>query len=120
MVICRSRFLTRGEVWFDNPPADSRVDWILYLQRSSPVPESRWKYSHTLLIDITQHPTQLMRQMTKDAAYEIRRAQEKDNTFYASCDVTDHAVMDDLEAMYNRFAAIKGLRPLDRGRMHNM
>jgi hypothetical protein len=120
MVVCQSRFMQRGEVWFDNEPGNSRVDWILYLQRSSAVPGSRWKYCRTLLIDLTQEPADLLDQMTKDAVYEIRRAREKDQTTCECCDVTDTGVMDDFETMYNRFAAFKRLQPLDRGRVESM
>lgn len=120
MVVSKSRFLRRGEVWFNNEPGHVRVDWILYLQRSSAVPGSRWKHCRTLLIDITQKPAELLRQMTKDAVYEIRRAQEKDQTTCECCDVTDGSVIDDFQTMYNRFAAHKGLAPLDRGRVQSM
>ena len=49
MLIYRSRFLTRGEVWFDDEPDGASVDWIHYRQRSSPAAKGRWKYFYTLL-----------------------------------------------------------------------
>jgi hypothetical protein len=43
MHIYQSRFLVRGEVWYDDEPDSRFVDWILYRQRSQPVPGTRCK-----------------------------------------------------------------------------
>src|SRR2546430_6597108 len=60
MIIYSSRFLTRGEVWFDEEPGNIRsLDWILYNLRSSPAPGARWRYFYNYVIDLTQSAEQL-------------------------------------------------------------
>jgi len=121
MITYRSRFLTRGEVWFDNEPDDAQpVDWILYQQRSHPVPRSRARNFHTFVIDLTQSCEQLQAQLNEDTAYKIRRARDRDKITCECHDPRDPAAMDRFEQMYNQFAAVKGLCPLVRGRMESM
>lgn len=121
MYICKSRFLRRGEVWFDEEPGDTRsVDWILYQQRSQPVPGSRWRYFYTYVVDLTQPVEQLQRQLNTDTAYKIRRARERDKIICVTCNGSDAAVLDAFEEIYNAFAGTKGLPPLERGLINSM
>ena len=121
MISYRSRFLARAEVWYDNEPDDTRsVDWILYYQRSHPVSGAASKLIYTYVIDLTQSREQLLANLNKDTAYKIRRARERDHIVYQCCDPRDKAVIDQFEQMYNPFAALKGLAPLDRARMESM
>ncbi|MDB6063909.1 MAG: uncharacterized protein JWR26_117 [Pedosphaera sp.] len=121
MITYRSRYLACAEVWFNNEPDDTRsVDWILYHQRSHPVPGAKTKYFYTFLIDLTQSREQLLAQLNKDTAYKIRRARDRDNIICECCDPRERAVRDQFEQMYNTFAAMKGLRALDRPRMESM
>src|SRR5205823_2122620 len=116
----KSRFLTRGEVWFDDAADCKRVDWLMYHHRSEPVPRSKSKYFHTYLIDLAASPEELLAQMSKDTSYKIRRARDKDNVTCEFCDPKDVTVLDAFEQMHNRFAAAKGLSPLDRPRLNSM
>jgi len=119
--ICKSRFLRRAEVWFDEEPNDIRMaDWILYFQRSEPPLGARWKYFYTYVIDLTQTGKQLEAKLNADTAYKIRRARERDKIRCESCNVQDRGVLDRFEEMYNAFAATKGLGRLDRGRIEAM
>ena len=121
MYICKSRFLNRAEVWYDDEPGDaSSVDWILFQQRSSPAPGARWKYFYNYFVDLTQSIEQLTEQLNKDTAYKIRRARERDQIVCESCDPRDPVALDRFEEMYNPFAAVKGLSHLDRGRINAM
>jgi hypothetical protein len=121
MITYRSRFLTRSEVWFDDKPGDIRsVDWILYSQRPGPVPGAKCRYFYTYLIDLTQSREQLLTRLNEDTAYKIRRARNRDKIVCECCDPSDPAVIDRFEAMYNPFAALKGLPSLDRARMDSM
>src|SRR5437762_13980005 len=113
MIIYKSRFLTRGEVWFDEEADRTDVDWILYHQRSRPVPGAKWRYFHTLLVDLAGTPEQLLAQMSRDTAHKIRRARDKDKIRCEWRDPRDPAVVDEFVQMHNRFAALKGLPPLD-------
>lgn len=121
MFTCRSRFLTRAEVWYDEEPGDTRsVDWILYQQRSRPVPGSRSREFFNYVVDLTQSAERLREQLSKDTAYKIRRARERDEVVCERRDPRDPAVLDQFEAMYNPFAAARGLSALDRGHLNSM
>jgi len=119
MITYKSRFLTRAEVWYDNEPDKTRpVDWIFYRQRSHPLPGAVTKY--TYVIDLKQSSEQLLNNLSKDTAYKIRRARDRDKIVCECCDPQDPAVMDHFEEMYNAFAAMKGRAPLHRAWMESM
>jgi hypothetical protein len=121
MIIYSSRFLTRSEVWFDDEPGNIRaVDWILYNLRSCPVPGAKGRYFYNYSIDLTQSTGQLLAQLNDDTAYKIRRARDRDKIICECCDPDDPAVLDRFEAMYNSFAPMKGMPPLDRTRMNSI
>ncbi|HWX21816.1 MAG TPA: hypothetical protein VN578_18090 [Candidatus Binatia bacterium] len=121
MIIYRSRFLARAEVWYDNEPDNARsVDWILYYQRSKPVPGATTRLIHTYVIDLTQSREQLLANLNKDTAYKIRRARERDKVTCECCSSRDPAVINQFERMYNIFAEMKGLAPLNRARIESM
>ena len=114
MHIHTSRFLVRGEVWFDSEPGQARVDWILYRQRSHAVPGARWRYFHTVVLDLNQSAEALQQQMHNSTAYKIRRARDKDKVVCECRNPVSCEMLDGFEEEYKRFAAIKGLTPLDR------
>src|SRR6185369_16291483 len=80
MIVYQSRFLTRGEVWFNNSPSPARVDWIVYHQRPQPAPPARWRPFYTRLINLLETPGTLLSQMDGFTAADIRKAQKKDLT----------------------------------------
>jgi hypothetical protein len=104
MFVYRSRFLTRGEVWFDEEPDGRRVDWIYHRERSSPLPNCPWKDFYTRLIDLRKSPAQLFAEMEKNTARKITDAEEKDRLFWERCDAKDAKTMDEVERMWNEFA----------------
>jgi hypothetical protein len=121
MIVYNSRFLTRGEVWFDEEGIDRRgLDWIQYHHCANPMPRTKTGYFHTYLLDLAPSPQELMARINKDTAYKIRRARDKDKVICEFCDPTDPLVLDGFEAMHNRFAAVKGLSPMDRRRLNSM
>jgi len=122
MITYKSRFLTRGEVWFDNEPTETAksVDWILYHLRSRPVPGAQSRAFYTLLIDLTQTQEQLRSQLNEDTAYKIRRARDRDKIVCESCDGRDPAVLAQFEEMYRAFAAVKGLPALNLTRFERL
>jgi len=121
MYICKSRYLTRGEVWYDGEPGNpGSVDWIVYHQRSSPVPGTRWEYFYTYAVDLTETVERLQAQLNQDTAYKIRRARERDKIVCEECDSRDAAVLDRFEEMYNQFAVTKALGRLDRSRVNSI
>jgi hypothetical protein len=122
MITYKSRFLRRAEVWFDNEPGETarHVDWILYNLRSQPVPGAQSRVFYTLIVDLSQSEEQLRAQLSEDTAYKIRRARDRDKIVCECCDPRDPKVLDGFAQMYEAFAAIKGLLPLNRERMEGL
>jgi hypothetical protein len=114
MHIYKSRFLVRGEVWFNHQPDRTPVDWIVYRQRSNPVRGARWQYFYTILVDLGQSPETLQQQMHSSTAYKVRRARDKDKVVCRSLTPVSRQALDGFEESYRRFAAVKGLSALDR------
>src|SRR6266496_4095222 len=114
MLIYRSRFLTRGEVWFDDEPNGTPVDWIYYRQRSSPVAKGRWKYFYTRLIDLAKSPAELLSEMDEKTVQKIEEAEEKDQTRWERCEARESKRMDHIETLWNQFAAATKSPRLDR------
>src|SRR6266480_1071724 len=113
MVIYRSRFLTRGEVWFDDEPDDTPVDWIYYRQRSSPLAKGRWKYFYSLLIDLAKSPAELQSEMDPKTVRKIKEAQENDKARWEPCEPKDSKIMAKVEKMWNEFADARQSARLD-------
>jgi hypothetical protein len=121
MITYRSRYLVRAEVWYDEHPGNTQsVDWILFYQRSQPVPGARSKVIHTYAIELSQSRQQLLANLNKDTAYKIRRARERDAITCERCNPGEPAVMDQFARMYDAFAELKGLTPLNRARINSM
>jgi hypothetical protein len=104
MFVYRSRFLTRGEVWYDEEPGDTRVDWVYHRQRSSPLANCSCKDFYTLLIDLQKSPPALLAQMDERTARRITDAQEKDKLHCERFDSKDSRLIDAVEQMWNEFA----------------
>ncbi len=121
MYTCKSRYLIRGEVWYDDAPGDTRsLDWIVYYQRSRPVPGATWEYFYTYVIDLSESVERLQAQLNQDTAYKIRRARERDKIVCEQRDARDPAVLAQFEELYNQFALTKGLASLERARVKSM
>lgn len=114
MLVYQSRFLTRGEVWFDNSPGAEPVDWVLYHQRSQPEAKGKWRPFYTRLIELSEPTDSLLAQMDGFTAADIKRAEKKDLTICKQIDATDKKALSEFCEFYDRFAAIKNLNPADR------
>jgi hypothetical protein len=114
MLVYQSRFLTRGEVWFDDEPDDTSVDWVLYRQRPSPVPRARCKYFYTVLIDLAKSPAQLLADVDGKTVRKIADAEKLDHIRWERCEANNPKTMDAVERMWNEFAAARKSTPLDR------
>lgn len=104
MFIYKSRFLIRGEAWYDEAANGSRVDWIWHRQRSSPLATYRWKPFFTRLIDLRQTPNELMAAMEAKTVRKIVQAQDQDRLSCERYVVKDSTTMDEVERMWNEFA----------------
>jgi len=114
MHIHKSRFLVRGEVWYDDERSETPVDWILYRQRSQPVPATKWKLFYTILVDLFQSREALLMAMSTSNAYQIRRARDRDRIICECPKSVSRQLLDTFTETYKRFASIKHLPPLDR------
>lgn len=104
MFVYQSRFLTRGEVWFDGEPSSARVDWIYHRQRSVPLPRGRWRHFYTVLIDLRKTPAELFAEMESKTAHKITEARETDGLECERCDAEDPNLIAEVEMMWNKFA----------------
>jgi hypothetical protein len=114
MHIHKSRFLVRGEVWYDSERSEIQVDWVLYRQRSQPVPGTKWKFFYSNLVDLIPSPEVLLSAMSTSNAYQIRRARDKDRITCECPQSVGRELLDSFTEIYKRFAAITRLPPLDR------
>lgn len=114
MIIYHSRFLTRGEVWFDNQPTSECVDWIIYHQRSRAGSKGKWRQFYTRVVDLTQNSDALLGQMDGFTAADIKKAGKKDQTICQRINAKDEAQLREFADFYDRFAIIKHLGGADR------
>jgi hypothetical protein len=101
MFVYQSRFLTRGEVWFDNESNGAAVDWILYRNRSAPVAGARSRNFYNRLIDLEKTPEELLAQMDPKTIAKINAAAE-DKTCCEWRGLTDGPLLDEIETMWNQ------------------
>lgn len=101
MFVYRSRFLTRGEVWFEDQPGDLPVDWILYRNRSRPVADARWRYFHNFLLDLSKSDAELAAALEPRTAHKIKTAEQKDRVDCDWVTVMDERQLDLVEQLWN-------------------
>jgi hypothetical protein len=114
MLVYKSRFLTRGEVWYDDEPGGARVDWIYHRQRSSPLPGSRWREFYTPLVPLQKTPAELLAGMEVRTARKITEALEKDKLRWERYAPNDVGILDQAEALWNQFAAAQNTPRFER------
>jgi hypothetical protein len=115
MFIYQSRFLRRGEVWFDNNPTSKAVDWILYRNRPDRRPGAKWRYFFNRLIDLSKSPEDLLFEMEAKTREKIRIAETQDRISCEWCDLTTAEELDAIERMWNQSKeAQRRWGPLDR------
>ena len=101
MFVYQSRFLRRGEVWFDNKANGASVDWILYRNRSAPVAGARSRNFYTRLIDLTKSKEDLLGEMEPKTVAKIKAA-EQENLSCEWSNLTHGIILDEIEVMWNR------------------
>ena len=102
MFVYQSRFLRRGEVWFNNEPTTKAVDWILYRNRSDPKPGARWRYFFNRLIDLSKRVEELYSEMEIKTREKIRKAETVDKVTFEWRDLTSARELDEIEQMWNQ------------------
>lgn len=82
------------EVWFDDMPSSVKeYDLLVSHQRSQPITQSRCLYFYTILINLSRTDAELLADMAKGTAYEIRRARDKDKVI---CRITLSPMPDEI------------------------
>jgi hypothetical protein len=114
MFIYRSRFLTRGEVWFDDEPDGARVDWVYHRQRTRPLIGQRSREVYTRVIDLQRPPAGIRADMEAKTVRKIEEAEAADHLRWERCAPHDVASLDHAEAMWNEFAAAQHTPPFER------
>jgi hypothetical protein len=104
MFIYKSRFLTRGEVWYGESPDGNRVDWVCHRQRSAPVAGCRCTPYHTRIVDLRRLPNELFAGLEKNTARKITEAQEKDRLKWEHFDSKDSKILNEVERLWNEYA----------------
>lgn len=102
MFTYQSRFLRRGEVWFDNQPNGKRVDWIFYRNRSIPVPGARSRNFYNRLIDLSKTPEALLADMDPKTVVKIQKAGDEDKLTCEWRLITEASELDEVELMWNQ------------------
>ncbi len=113
-MITHRLFLFRvGEVWFDEP-VEKEVDILVCRHSRQPVPGSRFRDSHTLVLDLCRPVDELMLGLTKENRYEARRARDKDGIKCEFQRNVDTNVLDRFCLFFKRFAEQKKIPPANR------
>ena len=113
MVTLKRKFITVGELWFDEQPDTTPVDLLLYYHWSQPGREAYSREFYSIEIPLTPAPEQLLGAMKKDTRYEITRA-GKDALTVDFWTEPDEATLDSFCTFFDAFAASRGLSSANR------
>jgi hypothetical protein len=117
MILRQLEHYSLAEFFFEEEPEPTPADVIEYLQRPDPLDGTASYPFHTLHLDLTQEEARLAGGLHRETRYELRRAEHSDGLAYWSDASGDRAPLDEFHAFFSRFAAGKGLRELDPGRL---
>src|SRR6266850_1973675 len=79
MIPINGRGVVYGELWYDEePPGDSGVDVVLYLQRKTPIADSRCTPFLSLATDLSVQEDAIMDTFGEHCSYKIRRSESRD------------------------------------------
>jgi hypothetical protein len=122
MIVYSSRFLVRGEIWYDDDESADlgAVDCLHYNLRSRPVSGAAWRHFYTYVIDLALSTERLEARLREETAYKIRRARDRDRIVCKTFEPEDSEALDRFETMHRSFAAMKGLPALNRARLNGM
>jgi lipid II:glycine glycyltransferase (peptidoglycan interpeptide bridge formation enzyme) len=113
MIRINGRGAVYGEVWYDEElPGDSGVDIVLYRQRAALIANARYTRFLSLVTDLSVDEDAIMGKFGKEARYQIRRAETKDELSLEFI-VDPETRLDEFRAFYDAFARQKSLEPSD-------
>jgi len=110
MLVYRQHGLRTGLVYLDEEPDEKvKVDRLVFYQRATPVSHADCEQRHTLVLDLSASLEELLGGFAKDAAYEIRRAENKDKIVCEPCDARNAEAAAAFWKFFEHFAAATGL-----------
>ena len=119
MIAYTKSSLKVAEFYYQPPTSEKGLDIARCFYQASPVEGTRQEVFHTIQIDLTQEPEQLLAAMKKDVRYQIRLAEREGVTTQASSNPSDEW-MQQFYAFYDEFAITKQLPPANRNRLNAM
>jgi hypothetical protein len=107
------------DLYFDEPmPIGVRADIVRYIQFSRPVPGANCTPVWTMLVDLTQEPSEMLSRMKSHTRYKIRRVGEKDELSCEHSDGKDGHSIARFANHHDHYASMKGLPKVSRKRYH--
>jgi hypothetical protein len=117
MIIYRDKGLLKGVVCLDEETSDQRVDRIVFMHRSKPVPGAYCEEMKTLFVDLNRSADELFAGLDKTTAYEIRRARDKDGVHCETLDAANPRILDEFWNFFQEFSSVMNYEsPGERGR----
>jgi hypothetical protein len=116
MIYSTKCFVRILDYYYDEPPECAAADIVRYNHWTT-LPPGRVFESHTILLDLTQGPEQILAGMDKGLRYELRRAEGGGFTTLHH-DAPDAATLHSFCEFYDAFAKRKGLPPISRRRLN--
>lgn len=113
MIVSQGRFCRVATVYFEEEPERVDADIVHYVQRASPVSGSYYTVFCTIVLNLGSEPDALLAAMHRNTRNEIRHGMRKGLRHFAWRN--DLTVLERACNFYDRFAALKGLPPADRG-----
>ena len=117
MITYNRLFLRVAEIYFGENHEGTRADIFKHLERPDAIQGVHCSPFYTLVIDLRRHESELLSNMDRNTRYEIQRGQEKDNFSAEVHLVCPTEVLLEFCQFYDRFAAIKGLRKVNRAKL---
>ena len=102
MFVYQARFLKRGEVWFENDSNRTRVDWILYRNRSRPVNGARCRDFYNRLINLSKSKDELLADMEPKTVAKIKAAEKDDKIQCEWGMLTQGSQLEEIAQMWNQ------------------
>ena len=113
MICINGRGAIYGVVWYDEePPGDSSVDIVMYLQRKAPIADARHTPFLSLVTDLSVEEDAITDSFGETSRYQIRRAETKDGLRMEFI-VDPESRLDEFRAFFDAFARQKALAPAD-------
>lgn len=119
MITYLKKGLRVAEAYYDEPALQSGADVMRYLNFARPVDGGRSEVFHTIYVDLSLTPEELLAQMKSSTRTEIRRA-DRDGIRVESSARPDVAWTEQFLSFFEEFAANKGLPAPNRDRIHGM